>query len=95
MGAIRAYSRAYSNEAAIACTAAFVMLIATAISNYLRLDVDTGGAPFGEYLGQFMLPAIPFGLVLVLLALRSRAAVTVVATLGTLFYLFDWMMLRF
>jgi hypothetical protein len=72
------------------CAGAFALLLATAISNFLRLDVDTGGAPFGEYIGQFLLPAIPLALVLVLLALRSRALVTVVATLGTLFSLFVW-----
>lgn len=86
MGAIRAYS----NEAAMLCAGAFTLLIATAISNFIRLDVDTGNAPFGEYLGQFMIPAIPLALVVVLLALRVRAAVTVVATLGTLLCLFDW-----
>lgn len=72
------------------CAGAFALLLATAVSNYLRLDVDTGSAPFSEYIGQFVLPAIPLGLVLALLALRSQAAATIVAGLGTLFYLFAW-----
>ena len=72
------------------CAGAFALLLATAVSNYLRIDVDTGTAPFREYIGQFALPAIPLGLVLALLALRSKTAATIVAGLGTLFYLFSW-----
>ena len=72
------------------CAGAFALLLATAISNYLRLDVDTGTAPFSQYIGQFALPAVPLGLVVVLLALRSQTAATIVAGLGTLFYLFTW-----
>ncbi|MEZ0243496.1 MAG: hypothetical protein ACAH11_08990 [Sphingomonas sp.] len=72
------------------CAGAFTLLLATAISNFLRIDVNTGAAPFSEYLGQFLLPAIPLALVGVLLALRIRAAVTVFAVLATLFYLVVW-----
>lgn len=85
--------RTFSNEAAIMCASAFALLLATAISNFLRLDVDTGNATFGQYLGQFTLPAIPLGLVLLLLALRSQAAATIVAALATLYYIADWAML--
>lgn len=85
--------RAFSNEAALLCAFSFLLLLATAISNFLRVDVDTGTAPFGDYMEQFALPAIPLGLTLALLALRSHAAATVVATLGSLFYLVWWVIL--
>lgn len=75
------------------CAGAFALLLATAVSNYLRIDVDTGDATLSQTLGQFMLPALPLGLALVLLALRAHAAATLVAALATLFYLFDWVML--
>jgi hypothetical protein len=82
--------KAFSNEAAMLCAGAFALLLATAVSNYLRLDVNSGAASLGETLGQFMLPAVPLGLVLALLALRAQAAATVVSGLATLFYLFGW-----
>ncbi|MDF7774101.1 hypothetical protein P1X14_02480 [Sphingomonas sp. AOB5] len=85
--------RTFSNEAAIMCASAFVLLLATAISNFVRVDVDTGDATFGQYLGQFTLPAMPLVLVLVLVALRSRVATTIVAAFSTLYYLADWVML--
>ncbi|NML04778.1 hypothetical protein [Sphingomonas sp. G-3-2-10] len=87
--------RTFSNEAAIMCASAFALLLATAISNFLRIDVDTGDATFGQYLGQFTLPAMPLALVALLLVLRSRAATTIVASFGTLYYIADWAMLTF
>jgi len=66
------------------------MLLATAISNYLIRVATIDVANWPEFLGQFMLPAIPLILALLLLAARSQAAATVVASLGTLVCLFYW-----
>ena len=72
------------------CAGTFTLLLATAVSNWLRVDIDTGSATLGDTLGQFALPAVPLGLVLMLLALRTRATATLVAGGTTLFYLFAW-----
>ena len=90
MQAIRSYSNAYSTAAAMVCAGAFLLMLATSISNYLIWISTVGVADWSGFLGEFVLPAIPLALALVLLAIRSKVAATMVATLGTLFYLFVW-----
>jgi len=81
-----------SNASIMFCAGAFVLLMATATSNYLIRVATIDVANWPEFLGQFMLPAIPLAVAIVLLAARNHAAATLVAGAGTALSLGLWAM---
>lgn len=77
------------------CVGAFALLLATAISDYLIRIATVETADWPHFLGQFAIPAMPLGVVALLLLTRSHVSATLVGAAGTLFYLAAWLTLAF
>lgn len=89
---IVAMMRVGAGVAAIACAASVVLLLATAISNYLRV-VGFAAPDWSALLSPFAVPMGLLVLALLLLVARQRAASMTVATGGTIVSLLWWMTL--
>jgi hypothetical protein len=74
----------------VLCAGAFMLLTATAFSDYIVRLAAGETADWGQFFGQFAVPAVPMVLALVLLAARVRATASMVAIGGTLLYLLLW-----